>query len=171
MNVVNKVINYNVYERKGTAATKICDSTGVQLPSIEYLTDTIKGAGIVGEVDFPSLYQPGSMGLTINVRATNDQLPILVALKDVEIRWVTDVFDTNNVSVGVNSHKAFIKCINKKFDEGKLEPGSPQDGTFDYEVFSYKRIVNGKTVINIDKFNGIFEVNGVNLLKNVNAAL
>jgi Bacteriophage tail tube protein len=171
LKVGNKVINFSIYNRNSGKATKIVDATGVQLPSVEHITDTIKGAGILGEVDFPTYYQPGAMTFTINVRVTSEQLAVLIAAKELEIRWVTDAFDTNNLAVGTNSHKAFIKGMNKKFDEGKLEPGAAQDATLDYEVFSYKRIVNGKTILNIDKFNGIFEVNGTNLMKKVNAAL
>jgi uncharacterized protein len=169
--VGNKVINYSVYVRQGTKVTKVGDTTSVQLPSIEFLTDTIKGAGIVGEIDWPSYYQPGSMTLGISLRVTSAEHAALIAADNIEIRWVTDVFDTTNVSVGITAHKAFIRCKSKKIDEGKLEPAAAQDASFEYEAFAFKRVINGKEVLNIDKFNGIFSVNGTNLLKNVQSAL
>lgn len=167
----NKIVNYSVYIRQDGKAKKIGDTTSVQLPSIEMLTDIIKGAGIMGELDWPSYYQPGSMTLTINMRVTGEDLALLAGANSIEIRWVTDVFDDANVKVGINAHKAFIKCINKKIDEGKLEPGASQDGSFEYEVFAYKRIINGKEILNIDKFNGIFAINGKDYAKDVQAAL
>lgn len=167
----NKVVNYSVYVRQNGRAVRIGDTTSVQLPSIEMLTDTIKGAGIMGEIDWPSYYQPGSMTFTINIRVTGEELALLAGADNIELRWVTDVFDTTNVKTGVNAHKAFIRCVAKKIDEGKLEPGAAQDGSFEYEVFAYKRTVNGKEVLNIDKFNGIFAVGGKDYARDVQAAL
>lgn len=167
----NKVIDYSVYSRKDGRTSKSGDTTSVQLPSIEFLTDTIKGSGISGEIDWPTYYQTAAMTLAINLRASNEDTAGLLTADEIELRWVTDTFDTNNVKVGINANKAFLKCAPKKFDEGKLENGAAQDGSLEFEVFAYRRIVNGKEVLNIDKFNGIFAVNGVNLLDNIKSAL
>ena len=167
----NKVINYSVYDRTSGNPFKIGESTSVQLPSIELLTDTIKGSGILGEIDFPTFLQPGSMSLSISMRVTGEELARLCTAKDIEVRWVTDLFDTNEIKTGVNYHKAFVKCVPKKLDEGKLEPASATDGSFEYEVFAYKRVTNGKEILNIDKFNNIFAVNGKNLAEDFSAYL
>lgn len=163
----NKVANYSVYTRD-ERTVKIGDTTSVQLPSIEYLTDSIKGAGILGEVDWPTLGQVGSMSLSISIRVTNEDFGALAKAKNLEIRWITDAFDTTEVKTGVNLNKAFISCIPKKIDEGKIEPGSAMDGSFEYEVYAYKRILNGKEILNIDKFNGIFTINGEAVTDNLN---
>ncbi|KNF08555.1 phage tail tube protein FII [Gottschalkia purinilytica] len=167
----NKVVNYSIYARENNTPVKIDDTTSVQLPSIEMLTDTIKGAGIMGEIDYPTFFQPGSMSLEINIRVSGEKLGLLASAQSIEVRWITDVFDTNDIKVGVDSHKAFMKCTPKKLEEGKLEPGSPQDGSFEYEVFTYKRITNGKEILNIDKFNNIFAINGKNVMQDVQAFL
>lgn len=167
----NKVVNYALYVRENGKANKIGDTTSIQLPSIEFLSDTIKGAGILGEIDFPAYFQPGSMSLEASIRVSGEDVALIASAKDIELRWVTDVFDTNNVKTGINAHKAFIKCIPKKFDEGKLEPGASQEGSFGWEVFAYKRTINGKEVINIDKFNNIFALNGQNMMSDIQAAL
>lgn len=167
----NKVINYSVYVRKEGRPYKVGDTTEIQLPSIEMLTDSIKGAGIVGEVDLPVYYQPGSMTLGVSIRVPGEDIGLLMEANDIEVRWVTDVFDTTNTKTKINAHKAFVKCVNKKIEEGKVTMGEASDGSFEYEVFAYKRIINGKEIINIDKFNGIFAVNGKNLLQDVQAAL
>lgn len=167
----NKIISYSVYDRSSGRAQLIGDTTSIQLPSIEFLTDTIKGAGVLGEVDLPSYMQPGSMTLAINIRVSNEEFGKLCTAKDLEIRWVSDVFNSNEVKTEFVSNKAFIKCIPKKLDEGKLEPGSTSDGSFEYEVFAYKRILNGKEVLNIDKFNCVFAIDGKNLAKDYTAYL
>lgn len=171
MKISNKVINYSVYTKNDSKSTKIGDTSEVTLPSIEMLTDTIKGAGIMGEIDWPAYYQPQSMSLEISIRVANEDIGELMKANDIEIRWVTDVFDTDNIKTGVISHKAFIKCIPKKLEEGKVGMGEASEGSFEYEVFAYKRIINGKEVLNVDKFNGIFAVNGENLAQDIQTAL
>ncbi|WP_142413061.1 phage major tail tube protein [Hathewaya massiliensis] len=169
--ISNKTINYSVYVNNDGRVSKIDDTTEVKLPEVEMLSDTIKGSGILGEVDFPTFLQPGSMGLEISMRTSNEKLGDLIGAHSLEIRWVTDVFDTNNIKVGINAHKAFIQCINKKFDEGKVAMGEAQEGSLEYEVFAYKRTINGKEILNIDKFNGIFAINGKNLSQDIQNAL
>ena len=94
MKIGNKVINYSVY----VASKKVGDTVSVELPEIEFLTDSIKGAGIVGEIDLPSLYQVGSMSLSISTRVSNipEDLALLMSARDIEIRWVTDAINTSH---------------------------------------------------------------------------
>ena len=47
MKIGNKVINYSIY----ASSKKIGDTSSVELPEIEFLTDSIKGAGLIGEID------------------------------------------------------------------------------------------------------------------------
>lgn len=171
MKIANKTVNYSVYVRENGKSSKINDTTGVQLPSIEFLTDTIKGAGIMGEVDLPSFNQIGAMSTEISIRVSNEEMGLLASANELEIRWVTDVFDTQNIKVGILAHKAFMNGAIKKIDEGKIESSAAQEGAFEYEVYSYKRVINGKEILNIDKFNGIYAVNGKNLLQDVESAL
>ena len=161
--ITNKVIDYTVYVRENGKATKIGDTTSVTLPSIEKLTDTIKGSGIIGEIDVPTYGQIGSMETEISIRTANEKFGLLIIAIELEYRWVTDVLDPSTGKVSVIAHKAFLKVINKKLEEGKLESGAAEDGSASYEVLAYKRIVNGAEILNIDKLNGIFAVNGVNM--------
>lgn len=162
--ISNKVIDYSVYTRDGGKATKMGDTTSVTLPSVEMLTDTIKGSGIIGEIDVPTLGQIGSMETELSIRVTNEQYGTLISANELEYRWSTDLLDPSNGKGGLVAHKAFLKVIVKKFDEGKLESGAAQDGSVSYEVIAYKRIINGKEILNIDKLNGIYAINGVNQL-------
>ncbi|NFO15176.1 phage tail protein [Clostridium botulinum] len=169
--ISNKVVDYSVYVRNSGKAIKIPDTTSVTLPSIEKITDTIKGSGIVGEIDLPTYGQIGSMETEISTRVSNDKWGTLISATELEYRWVNDVINPSTGKVSIEAHKAFLKVINKKADEGKIESGSAQDGSASFEVIAYKRIINGKEVLNIDKLNGIYAVNGVNLLNDLSQYL
>ncbi|MCI1478118.1 MAG: phage major tail tube protein [Clostridium beijerinckii] len=169
--ISNKVIDYSVYVRNDGKSTKMGDTTSVTLPSVEMLTDTIKGSGISGEIDVPTLGQIGSMETEVALRVSNEKYGTLISANELEYRWVTDVLDPSTGKVSTNNHKAFLKVIPKKHEEGKLESGAAQDGKVTYETLAYKRIINGKEVLNVDKLNGIYAINGVNQLDSVSSNL
>jgi len=159
-----QVINYSVSadDDKGRMR-KLCDTTKLQLPSIEYATATLSGSGIMGEIDFPNIYKPGAMSFTLSQRLdTKDAISLQAPREHLfEVLWVTDKFDTNNAKIGIDSHKAVIKGLPKKYDPGSLESGNASDGSNEIEVYYYKRVINGETVLEIDKLNFVLKINGV----------
>ncbi|WP_459482115.1 phage major tail tube protein [Clostridium saccharoperbutylacetonicum] len=169
--ISNKVIDYSVYVRDNGKAEKMGNTTSLTLPSVEMLTDTIKGSGIVGEIDLPTFGQIGSMETEIAIRVSDEKYGTLISAYELEYRWVTDVVDPATGKVTTNSHKAFLKVVTKKHEEGKVESGAAQDGKVTYEVLAYKRIINGNEILNIDKLNGIYAINGVNLLDSISSNL
>ena len=161
--ISNKTIAYNVYSKR----ILIPDTTEIELPEIEQLTDTISGAGILGEIDLPTFGQIGSMTLTISFRATNDKTVKMLETDELEIRWVSDSINTSNASTSVIAHKAFLKVKLKKFGEGKIATGSAQEGSLEYEVLAYRRITNGAEILNIDKLNNIYKINGIDQINDI----
>jgi P2 family phage contractile tail tube protein len=172
--ISNKTIQYKLKATDTNGKLiQIDDSADLQLPSIEKLTDTVKGAGIMGEVDMPTFGQIGSMTFTVNHRADNGKYAILSRPGEIkfEVVWVTDVFDSNNVRVGLQQHKLFMTCLNKKYDMGKLEVNAAADGSSEFEVLYLRKVVDGKEVLLIDKFNYKYVVNGVDYYAKLRAAL
>lgn len=173
MNIGNKTIAFNLYGKIDDKLKPIREATDVQLPALEAVSDSVKGAGILGEIDWPSMAQPGSMTFVANFRTTGPDVIAISApiQQEFEVRWVIDKFDSNNIKIGIESHKAFIKCVPKKHDSGKIEPAASMEGSNEYEVFYYRRIVDGKEVLLIDKFNYVYKVNGVDYTSQIMAAL
>jgi len=172
--IINKTINYALRATdQSEKLALIDDSADLQLPSIEKLTDTIKGAGIMGEIDMPTYGQLGSMTFTVNNRADNPQYAMLSRPGQIkfEVGWVTDIFDSANVKVGIQANKVFMTAINKKYEPGKIEVNSGADGSSEYEVIYYRKIVDGKEVLLIDKLNYKYVVNGIDYMEAMRAAL
>lgn len=173
----NKTINYSVYyrdsEKNGGRPQYIDDTTSLQLPPIESLTDTLKGAGILGEVDMPTPGQFGAMPFAMSIRAANEAAAYLIkpGIIDIEVRWVSDRFDPVSGANEQVANKAFLKVMFKKFDEGKVESNAAADGSYEYETISYQRIMNGKEILYINKFNGDYRVNGIDYGSQIKAAL
>lgn len=174
MKISNKTVQYKLKatDQNGTLQ-QIDDSTDLQLPSFEKLTDTIKGAGIMGEVDMPSFGQIGSLTFTINHRADNPMYAILSRPGEIkfEVVWLVDVFDSNGNKIGLQQNKVFMTGASKKYDPGKLETNASADGSSEFEIFNYRKVVDGVEVLLIDKFNYKYVVNGVDIYASLRAAL
>lgn len=174
MKITNKTISYTLKADDENGKMQLLDDAAdVQLPSIEKTTDSIKGAGIMGEIDFPSYGQIGNMSLTINNRADNPKYAVLSrpgAIK-IEIVWLNDVFDANSIKIGIQQNKVFITCLNKKYDPGKIEVGAAMEGSSEYEVIQYRKVVDGKEVLLVDKLNFKYVINGKDYMDEIRAAL
>ena len=89
--IPDKLIAYRAY-KDGKDMLGIAD---VELPDIEAMSDTIKGAGISGEVDLPTLGHIGAMSMTINWRSVCGDLVALSApvTHALDFRASQQVFD------------------------------------------------------------------------------
>ena len=67
--IAEKLTNFTAY-LEGTEWLGLVD---VELPAIESLSETIKGAGIAGEVDSPVVGHFGAMPLKVNWRTLGEQ--------------------------------------------------------------------------------------------------
>lgn len=167
--IPEKLINYTVY-RDGAEFLGTAD---IQLPSLEALTETVKGAGIAGEVDSPTLGHYSSMAVTLNWRTVTDSSVRLAQQKShsLDFRGAQQVYDAGNGeyrSVGV---KVSVKAIPKKMDFGKMEPASTTDTSNELEVTYMKVVIDNKVMLEIDKFNFICIIDGEDQLKQVRQQL
>lgn len=163
--ISEKLINFSVY-RNGSEWLGTAD---VELPSLEALTETVSGAGIAGEIDSPTLGHFGSMSTTINWRTLdkpqfNLAAPITQAL---DFRGAQQVYDkTTGVqrSVGV---RVSIRGLPKTTGLGTLAPNATVGGTNEIEVTYIKVFIDGAEVLELDKFNYIYRVNGTDYLAEI----
>jgi uncharacterized protein len=172
--IVNKTIDYKFRASNPSDKLVLIDnSADLQLPSIEKMTDTIKGAGILGEIDMPTFGQISSMTFSVNHRADNGQYAMLSrpgAIK-AEVTWVTDVLNSSDIKIGLQTHKVFMTMFNKKYDMGKIEVNAGQDGSSEHTVVYVRKLVDGKEVLLIDQLNNKYVVNGKDYMAELRAAL
>lgn len=167
-----RTIKYTIYDRSGDRAKLIGETTSVTLPNLEYLTEAISGAGINGEIDFPTLGQIGSAVLAIAHRGLGDGIITLSAPKvqNIEIRWAAYAIDEATGATEIVDKKVIFKGLPKKLDSGVVEPNKAEESATEFEMLYYKLIIKGKTRIEIDKLNDVFIVDGVDYnaaIKNV----
>lgn len=171
--ITNKTINYAIYDRSAGKPTKVADTTSVKLPDLEYLTETVKGAGIMGEIDMPSPGQLGSMVTEIAIKNTNKSTVKLFAPKtqDIEVRWVKDALDPKSGALVSVPMKAIIRGIPKNTSLGTVETNATNDGNLALETTYIKLLENGETLYEIDKLNSVLIIAGHDYMKDIREAL
>lgn len=167
-NFPDRVHSFEVYSETG----KLLGMTDAQLPSFEGLTETLKGAGIAGEIDIPLLGSFGSMTLGLNWRVPNPDMIFLSAQKThaISLNAALQVVDGGG-NIDIVPYQVFVKGMPKKADLGKMEVGSTSDTSVELELIYIKVIMNYQKIIEVDKLNYKAYFGGDDLLDKVRAAL
>lgn len=163
--IPDKLIAYRAY-KDGKDLLGVAD---VQLPDIEAMTEAIKGAGIAGEVELPVLGHVGAMTLTINWRTVTGDLIALAApvAHALDFRASQQAYDSAGGKIKTTSVKHVVRAIPKKLAPGKMEMGATTDSSNEFSVTYYKMMVEGKVVVEVDPFNYIYIIDGVDYLSDV----
>ena len=170
INIVrDKLINYEVFiggERKlGTA--------DVTLPTLEYKTATLSGAGIGGEIEMPTPGHTSSMELELNWRTLNEDVTKLLAVKahDLEIRGANENYDAATGEIKVQAVKVNVRGLPKSGDLGSFKPADHTESKTTLEVIYLKISLDGKKMVEIDPLNYVNYIDGYDYMTAVRAAL
>lgn len=170
INIVrDKLINFEVF----IAGGRKLGMADITLPSIEYKTATLSGAGIGGEIEMPTPGHTASMELEINWRTLNEDVTKLLAMKahDLEIRGSNEQYDAGTGEIKSEAVKINVRTLPKKSDTGSYKPADHTDTKSTLEIIYIKIAVAGKVVLEIDKLNYIHFVDGVDYLASVKSDL
>lgn len=165
----DKTINYRVY-KDGNNQLGIAT---VDLPDLSYMTDTISGAGIAGEIDSAVIGHIQSMSLTINWRSVTTQALELLSTQgaDLIFRGSQQFLDNATNSLVAKSVKVTVKTLPKTVGLGSLEVGASSGTTSELEVTYMKIEIDDKETVEIDKLNFICKINDTDLLADVRTQL
>ena len=171
--IATKTIQYSIYDRTDGTAKYVDDTATYKRPDIEMLTDGFTGAGIMGEIDLPTLGQIGGMEGEMTFNRTNQKVVALFSPGShiIEARWVTNVLDTATGASKIQANKEIITLLPKSLSLGDIEGNETNESTMTYEVVAYEYIIDGKSMIKIDKLNNVFIVNGKDYSAQIRDAL
>lgn len=168
--VPEKINEYNVY----TNGTKMIGLTeDVSLPEINMKTDTVEGPGIKGEIDSPTIGQFESMPATLKFRTLYSSAPDLMdptATQNITLRAAQQVLDRTS-GYAFKSLRIVLGGRTKSFNPGTVQRGESMDAELVIEVTYYLIEVDGQVVVEIDKLNDVYKVNGKDLLAEINAMI
>lgn len=160
--------NFNVYN--DTNSAMLVGVADIELPEIEFLTETIKGAGISGEIEAVIQGHVAPMEATINFHAQNkNTIELCNSLNGQQITCRSSIgsYDASSGAIASIGDRLHMTISVKNVALGKRETGSSLDAGITVAVMSLKYVVAGKTVLEIDPANTVFKVNGKDILAGV----
>jgi P2 family phage contractile tail tube protein len=145
----------------------------VELPNFEFMTESIAGLGIGGEMDMPVVGHFKSMTVKITWNTVNDNTVSLLKPQahHLDVRGSIQEYDAGAGNFIHKPVKVVTRAIPKTSGIGKFEPGKKMDPETEMEVSYLKLWIGGQERVEVDKFNLIFRVNGVDSLAAVRTNL
>ena len=168
-NIPEIINNFNAYN-KGNVLVGITGA--VNLPNFDAITETISGAGILGEYETSIVGMYGSMEQDIPFRTLDTNIFSLMKpteLVDLTFRASAQSTVKSTGAVDYKGMRVVERGRLKSFTPGKLELGKQMDASVKLELLYILIEIGGKTVLEYDKLNSVFKVDGVDLLKKVRA--
>lgn len=165
----NATINYRVFED----GRELLGTASADLPNLNYIIQTITGAGIAGNIDYPVIGQLEAMELGLHFRTTTKAASKLAAPKrhTIELRSAQQTDDPVAGKLGVDSVKHTLVIIPKTLTGGSVAPAAPVDASGTYSVLYWKETINGEVMKEIDPANFKCVIDGVDYLETVRNAL
>ena len=159
-------IDFEVYED----SKNFIGISQATLPDITFLTQTITGAGISGNVEAVLTGMVDAMSLTLNFRSATDAAVSLMAPKrhNIDLRVAEQNWD---IAKTISADKYVMVVIPKSTKPGSVAPASAADASGEYSVYYYAGYKDGKKLWEIDPWNYICNINGVDYMKDVRKAL
>ena len=142
---------------------KMIGVADVTLPSFAAMTDTIGGAGILGEIDTPAVGNFGSMTTTINWRSLVEENVIYIAPNtyQFDFRGSVQIYDQNGLEFGSRAVKVVMKAIPKTVNLGSFSTASTMGASGEFELIYILITIEGRPMVELDKLSYKFIVNGV----------
>jgi P2 family phage contractile tail tube protein len=159
--------SYNVYK----SGNKLIGLTGeVTLPDFDSMTETVSGAGILGEYDEVIIGMFGSMEQEIPFRTLDDDIFTLMNPMDVldlTLRASQQFTEQSTGAIDFKGMRIVIRGKQKKFKPGKAQSGTQMDSSVTVEVIYILIEIDGVTKVELDKLNFVYKINGVDLMSKV----
>lgn len=169
MNVIPEVLNhFNVYN---DLAKKLIGISGeLELPEMEAITDTLEGSGVLGEIEDPVTGQFSSMKMKIPFAVLyEDMFSIMNTTKppQLTLRASMQCMDPSTGETGYYPVKIVVRGKASTSNMGKVVKGKKMEPEVELEILYIKIQINNKTVLELDKLNFKYVLNGVDMLAKI----
>ena len=167
--VAEKGLNFSVYTEDG----EILGVAEGTLPNVELMTSEVKGAGIAGVLDSPGMGQTNSMTMELTWRNRGRNWADLIS----PTTHILDMYSAElDFDAGLGEYKTrsvhvFMKAVTKNYDFGKLAVSESTETKTTHEIYYLKCEIDGVEMLEVDKYNFIYKVRGVDYMSEVRRAL
>lgn len=170
MKIPEKIAQFNVYEN----GKKLVGLSGeITLPKLEAMAETISGAGILGEYDSVAIGHFGPISIELPFLRLYDENFVLMSPgpKHLVLRGAASFLNSETGAHEEEGLKITFKGTPKGLDLGKIGTNKPTETKNTLELMYIKIELGGKVLLELDKTNMIFILNGVDALASIRALI
>lgn len=142
----------------------------LNLPEITNLTDSMEGAGTGGNMDIPVVGLVDDMEMEISFMSLCEDIFTVMdptEAVDITLNGALQGSDSGTGAVKYQQISVSVRGLMKKFTPGKMKAGAKMESSVTLGLSYYKVVLDNKTMIEIDRFNGVYIINGKDVLKEV----
>lgn len=165
--IPESVNDYNIYNR----GNKVVGVTSeLEVPSLEHMTSTTSGPGILGEIESPQVGHFSSTEMTINFRVIDkDYFEMVDVTKavDLTVRGALQESDPTTQAVSYKGFRVVVRGKCKTCAIGTVRQRGTMDSTITLEVTYILIEYDGEPMVELDKLNGVYKKSGVDLLAQI----
>lgn len=164
--IPTKINKYNLYNE---AERLLGVGDEVTLPDFEAVSDTISGAGILGEIEDPTVGYFSNQEMEIPFRVTDKEaVDMMDTTKAVQLTLRGAQQTTNNDGdIEFRSMRVVVRGRCKKFSPGKVKAGSTMDTKITLTILYIMIEVDGEQLVELDKRNEEFRIRNVDVIKKI----
>ncbi len=167
--ILPEVLNhFNVYDETGTKVIGI--SGEIELGELEAITDTIEGTGVLGEIEDPVTGHFSSLKVKIPFSVLYDDLFSFMNTTKPPAFTLRASMQCMDPGTGITDYypvRIFVRGKASNTNLGKVAKGKKGEPEIELEVLYIKISINNKIVLELDKLNFRFVLNGVDMLKKI----
>lgn len=145
----------------------------VELSDLEFMTESVAGLGMAGEMEVPVLGHTKSITMTVTWNTLCATAAELSAPKTHKIAIYASIqdWDTGSGTFKARPVRVMVQGTPKKSGAGKFEPGKKMESTSEFEVTYLKISIDGEEIVEIDKLNFVCRIRGEDYLSDVRGHL
>lgn len=151
---------------------KLVGHTGaVELPKLKPLSSSVEGFGILGSFEDPSMGLFENFEVKMNFRTLEEEgVELIYSNKNITLRASVQGTSTEG-GTSFTGLRVVMRGACTEYDPGKVEQGKSMDGSASFDLTYYKLERNEKVLLEVDKLNAKFVLNGVDMLKKVRSLI
>lgn len=163
--IPDKLIDFKAYND----ANDILGVVTVDLPDFEPESEELGGAGIAGTMDTPALgqFKPMQASISFSTLTKGNVSLLAPVVHKLSFYGAIQHHDGGAGKLVSKQCKVYIHGLTKKHGAGKFDSGKKMDTTVDIEISYIKIDIGGEVILEIDKLNHKFIVNGEDHLSEV----
>lgn len=139
----------------------------VKLPTLKFMSEKVSGADVLGEAEIPLIGITESMEVEIKFNSVVSSMLSLIDITGSLLEFRGSILgrDSNTGELSEKGIRIVTKSPIKEIDLGSLATNKLMDSSSKLEIIYLKIEIDGAMALEIDKFNGVFNILGNDMLK------